>query len=160
VELELRTTEEGVRMFARPVREVERLYEDGRQWKDLSLPMGRNPVPGIEGELFHIRAAFRPGDAKKVGFVVCGVEVAYDVKEQRLTCLDKAAPLPLKDGVVRLELLVDRTSIEIFGNDGRIYMPMGVIPQDNNRSLQVFAEAAELHVDTLEVHPLRSAWQP
>jgi sucrose-6-phosphate hydrolase SacC (GH32 family) len=147
-------------MFARPVREIERLYEGGRQWKDLSLPMGRNPIPGVEGELLHIRAAFRPGDAKKVGFVIRGAEVAYDVKEQRLTCLDKAAPLPLMDGVVRLELLVDRTSIEVFGNDGCVYMPMGVIPQDNDKSLLIFAESTPLQVDTLEVHTLRSAWQP
>jgi len=159
VELTLRTTEEGVRMFARPAREIERLYEGGRQWKDLSLPMGKNPIPGVEGELLHIRAAFRPGGAKKVGFVVRGVEVAYDVNERRLTCLDKAAPLPLVEGVVLLELLVDRTSIEVFANDGRVYMPIGVIPPDGEKSLQIFAEAAPLHVDTLDVHVLRSAWQ-
>jgi len=159
VELTLRTTEEGVRMFARPVREIERLYEGGRQWKDLSLPMGKNPVPGIEGDLFHIRAAFRPGEAKRVGFVIRGVEVTYDVGERRLTCLDKAAPLPLVEGVVLLELLVDRTSIEVFANDGRVYMPIGVIPPDGEKSLRIFAEAAPLHIDSLDVHVLRSAWQ-
>ncbi len=159
VELTLRTTDGGVQVFAKPVREIERLYEGGRQWKDLSLPVGRNPIPGIEGELFHIRAAFRPGEAKRVGFVIRGVEVAYDVNEKRLTCLDKTAPLALADGVVRLELLVDRTSIEVFANDGRVYMPMGVIPPEGDKSLHIFAEAAPLHVDTLDVHILRSVWR-
>lgn len=159
VELTLRTTEEGVQLFAKPVREIERLYGGGRQWKDLSLPMGKNPVPGIEGELFHIRAAFRPGEAKRVGFVIRGVEVTYNANEKRLTCLDKTAPLAPVDGVVRLELLVDRTSIEVFANDGRVYMPMGVIPPDADKSLYIFAEAAPLHVDTLDVHILHSGWQ-
>jgi fructan beta-fructosidase len=159
VELSLRTTEEGVRMFARPAREIERLHEGGRQWKDLSLPMGKNPVPGIEGELFHICAAFKPGEARRVGFIIRGVEVTYDVSEKRLKCLDKTAPLAPIDGVVRLGLLVDRTSIEIFGNDGRVYMPMGVIPSDADKSLYIFAEGASLRVDTLDVHTLHSAWQ-
>ncbi|MBN1505364.1 MAG: DUF4980 domain-containing protein [Sedimentisphaerales bacterium] len=158
VELALRTTEEGVRLCARPVREIERLHDGGRQWQDLSLPMGKNPVPGVEGELFHVCATLRPGEARKVGVVVRGVEVAYDVAEQRLTCLDKTAPLPLADGLLRLELLVDRTSVEIFAADGRVYMPISVIPPDGDKSLQVSADAAPLHVDTLEVHPLRSVW--
>jgi len=37
------------------------------------------------------------------------------------------------DGKIHLELLVDRTSIEIFGNDGRVYMPIGVILADNSK---------------------------
>lgn len=159
VELGLRTTADGVRLTAKPVREIERLYDGGRQWKELNLPMGKNPVPGIEGELFHIRAAFKPGDAKKVGFVVRGVEVAWDAGKQQLTCIDKAAPLSPIDGTVTLELLVDRTSIEIFAGDGRAYMPMGIIPADNDKSLQIFAESAPLNVETLDVHLLRSAWQ-
>lgn len=40
---------------------------------------------------------------------------------------------------MRLRILVDRTTIEIFGNDGRMYMPVEVIPDDGNRSLEVFA---------------------
>ena len=159
VELGLRTTGEGVRMVARPVREIERLYAGGRQWKELNLPMGRNPVPGGEGELLRICAVLRPAGATRVGFVIRGVEVAYDANEQRLTCLDKAAPLTMTDGAVRLELLVDRTSIEIFGSDGQVYMPMGVIPPDDHESLQIFAEAAPLRVDSLEVHTLHSAWR-
>jgi len=87
------------------------------------------------------------------------VELTYDVNERRLTCLDKTAPLAPVEGVVRLELLVDRTSIEIFGSDGRVYMPMGVIPPDAEKSLHIFAEAGPLHVDTLDVHIPRSAWQ-
>jgi len=39
-------------------------------------------------------------------------------------------------------------------------MPMGVIPRDDDKSLQFFAEAGPLHVDTLDVRPLRSAWSP
>jgi len=159
VELTLRTTAEGVRMFARPVREIERLHERSRTWKDLTVPVGITPLPGVEGELFHVRAVFRPGGAGKVGLVVRGTEVVYNASEQQLSCLDKTAALSPVDGVVRLELLVDRTSIEVFGNDGRVYMPMGVIPPDNNQSLRILTEGGSAKFDALEIHHVRSVWR-
>ncbi len=158
VELTLRTTGEGVRMFARPVREIERLHERSRSWEDITVPMGRSPIPGVEGELFHIRATLRTDGVEKLGFAVRGTEVAYDVGEQRLGCLDKTAPVSPVEGVVRLELLVDRTSIEIFAGDGRVYMPMGAILPEDNRSLHILAQGGPVKVQSLEVHYLRSIW--
>ena len=60
---------------------------------------------------------------------------------------------------IRLELLVDRTSIEIFGNDGRIYMPMGVILADNSKSLEIFTKGGNTKVKFLEVYELCSVWR-
>ena len=83
----------------------------------------------------------------------------YNVKEQQLTCEDCQAPMKPQSGKIRLQILVDRTSMEIFGNDGRIYMPIGVIPPDENKSLEVFSKESSAKVDALEVYKLRSAWQ-
>jgi len=60
--------------------------------------------------------------------------------------------------LIRLELLVDRTSIEIFGNDGRVYMPMGVILADNPESLEIFSEGGNTRIRSLEVYELDSVW--
>ena len=64
-----------------------------------------------------------------------------------------------EDGKVRLRILVDRTTIEVFANDGRIYMPMSVFPPDDKQSLEAFTKGGETRVTTLEVHELRSAWR-
>ncbi len=63
------------------------------------------------------------------------------------------------DGTVRLEILVDRTSIEVFGNDGRVYMPVHAIPPDGARSLALFAKGGSAKLISLEVFELDSAWQ-
>jgi sucrose-6-phosphate hydrolase SacC (GH32 family) len=83
----------------------------------------------------------------------------YDVAAGKLSCLDKTASLSPVDGVIRLELLVDRTSIEIFANDGQVYMPMGVIHPEDNKSVRVLAEGGPVKVESLDVHLLKSAWQ-
>jgi sucrose-6-phosphate hydrolase SacC (GH32 family) len=90
---------------------------------------------------------------------VRGIPVTYDVEAGRLGCLDKTAPLGGDNGGIRLEMLVDRTSIEVFANGGRIYMPIGVIPPDEGEPLAMFAEAGAATIDSLEIYELRSAWE-
>jgi fructan beta-fructosidase len=159
VELTLRPTGEGIRMFARPVREIERLREKTCNWKDVEISSGSDPIGPVEGELMHIQATLRPAGAAKCGFTVRGMPVTFDVAAGRLSCLDKTASLSLIDGVIRLELLVDRTSIEIFANDGQVYMPMGVILPEDNKSVRVLAEGGPIKVESLDIHLLKSAWQ-
>ena len=63
-----------------------------------------------------------------------------------------------KAASIRLELLVDRTSIEIFANDGQVYMPMAVTRPQDNKSLRVVATGGPVKVQALEIHRLHSAW--
>ncbi len=159
VELTLRTTDEGVRMFSEPVKEIERLHGKKHAWKDKAIEEGDNPLEGITGDLFHIRAEFQVGGAKEVGFVIRGMPVVYNAKGGKLTCGKCRAPLRPKDGKVRLELLVDRISVEIYANDGRVYMPIGVIPPDGDETLSVFAKGGTAKATSLAVWTLKSAWR-
>jgi len=87
-----------------------------------------------------------------------GVRIVYDAKTRQLSCLDKTAPLSPKDGAIELDVLVDRTSIEVFANAGQLYMPMGVKFADENRSLRFFCEGAPIAVESLEVSEIASIW--
>ncbi|UCC99304.1 MAG: GH32 C-terminal domain-containing protein [Phycisphaerales bacterium] len=158
VTLRLQTTEKGPRMFAEPIREIEELHEQQWRWKNKVLVPGQNLFSQIQGELFHIRAQMRLEDARETGFVVRDVPVTYNTEKRELSCQGKAARLTPVDNKIRVELLVDRTSIEIFGNDGRVYMPMGVILADNSKSLEIFTKSGNVVLETLEVFELNSAW--
>ncbi|HPD16225.1 MAG TPA: glycoside hydrolase family 32 protein [Planctomycetota bacterium] len=159
VQLTLRTTDEGVRMFAEPVKEIELLHAKKHSWAGLALKEGENPLKGIEGDLFHIIAEIEPGDAAQVGVAIRGTPVVYDARGQQLNTKGCNAPLKPEGDRIRLEILVDRTSIEVFANRGRVYMPVGVIPPDEARSLEVFARGGTARLASLEVHELRSAWE-
>lgn len=159
VELTLHTTDEGIRMFAVPVREIELLHDKKHAWQGKAIRPGENLLKSITGDLFHIRAEFEPGDAEQVGFVIRGTPVMYDAKKAQLSCMKNKATLKPAGGKIRLELLVDRMSIEIYGNDGRVYMPMGVIPPDDNKSLEVFAKGGAARATKLTVWKLKSAWR-
>jgi sucrose-6-phosphate hydrolase SacC (GH32 family) len=158
VELTLHSTEEGMRMFAYPVEEIEKIHGKKHSWEDEVLETGENLLSGIQGELFDINAEFAVGDAAECGFVIHGVPVTYNAAKQRLSCRGEEAPLKPVDGKIRLRLLVDRVSIEIFANDGRVYMPMGVILADENKALEVFTKGDDVELTSLDVYELKSIW--
>ena len=159
VTLTLRTTEEGPRMFAQPVREIEKLHKKQWQWKNKTLKPGDNLLSGLSGELIHIQAELRVDEDRETGFVIRDIPVVYNVQKQELSCQGKTASLKPVEGRIRLELLADRTSIEIFGNDGRVYMPIGVILADNSKSLEIFTKGGNTEIKSLEICELNSAWK-
>ncbi|MCP4676198.1 MAG: hypothetical protein GY854_11960, partial [Deltaproteobacteria bacterium] len=56
-------------------------------------------------------------------------------------------------------MLLDRTSIEVFGNDGRVYIPLCILPRDDNRALSASCGNGEVKASFLRVHELKSAWE-
>lgn len=158
VELTLRTTGAGPRLAAVPVKELASLRLGSHPIAAGAIHPGENLLAGLEGELFDLVTELVPAAATEVGFNLRGVPVVYDVKRQELLCQGKKAALKLVDGKIRLRFLVDRTSIDIFGNDGLLYMPMGVIVPPDNRSLELFAKGEGSRVARLEVFDLGSAW--
>ena len=158
-ELTLRTTEEGVRLFAEPIKEIETLYVSTRKFENLPLTPGGTVLPGIAGDLFDLSAEFAVGvDAGEVGLKIRGVPVTFNSKTAQLICADRTAPLKPVAGKIKLRVLVDRVSIEIFANDGRIYMPMTANPPDAERSIAVFGAGDDAKLAALTVNTLKSAW--
>ncbi len=161
VELTLRTTEEGVRMFAEPVREIALLHAGAHTWKDVPLAEGRpGPLKEPVGEFLHVRAVIDPGQAKTVGLRLRSVPITWNAERKELACDRCKAPLPLgKDGKLYVEAIVDRLSVEVFGGHGRIYMPVRAIPPKQNRTVEAWAEGGRARLVSLEVWDLKSAWE-
>jgi len=158
VELKLHTTDEGLRMFAYPVKEIERIHGKKHAWTDVQLKPGQNILSNVGGELFDINAEFEIGRADEFGFMIRGVPVMYNVKKNELSCGRPKAILKPIDGKIRLRILVDRVSIEVFANDGRIYMPIRAIPEGDQKGLEIFTKGGSIKISLLKVHELKSIW--
>ncbi|MDF2441654.1 MAG: fructan beta-fructosidase, partial [Abditibacteriota bacterium] len=156
--LTLRSTSDGVRLCALPVREIQKLHANKQRWKSQALKPGDNLLSQIKGDGFDIRAQFLVGQATQIGFNVRGTEVLYDVAKQELSCGDRKAPLKLVDGNLQIQILVDRTSLEIFADNGLVYMPMGNVPKDDNKTLALFVRGGNAALKMMEVNTLKSAW--
>ena len=98
---------------------------------------------------------------------VQGHSVVYDAEAQTLSCLGKTAALRTIDGRVSLHLLIDRTSLELFGNQGEVSMSFCFLPASANHRLALKAAGGSVRggvhggvrIVSLLVHELRSAWE-
>lgn len=181
VELTLRTTAAGIRLFREPVREIELLYERKLEWRALDLKPGMNRravfvrygpswrermadahdnlIPDTRGDLFDIRAAVSPGEASGFGVRIHGEELHCDAAGT-IRFLDREVAAPTgPEGRVDLRLLVDRTSLELFANGGEVSASFCYLPGPRDCALEFYAEGGTVRFDELTVWELKSAWK-
>jgi len=157
VELTLRTTASGIRLFAEPVDEIHILY-DGT-WTRSDVKLGSEPHTfDVPGELLDIAATLALSSSSKIGLRVRGVEIVYDAAKKSITC-GATAPLEPIDGRIVIRVLVDRGSVEVFGNHGRVAIEHGVLVDTNQPAIDVFAHGGKAILSKLVVHTLKSTWK-
>lgn len=143
-ELTLRSTPRGPRLFKWPVKEIESLY----------LPATNKPLSEIRGDLFDISAEITAGSSKETTLTVRGFPITFHPEGPTgaLTAWDRRVSVVPVDGKVRLRVLVDRTSIEIFVNDGETVMSGYFKPRDEDRGI------ALTNSPEVTIRELKSAW--
>ena len=65
--------------------------------------------------------------------------------------------LDLTAGRLELEILVDRSSLEIFTGDGRVNMAFCFLPPMKDKSVAAFAEGGR-RTSAFDVWELKSSW--
>jgi sucrose-6-phosphate hydrolase SacC (GH32 family) len=126
IELTLRTTEDGLRIFTQPINEIKNIY--GKNWtfqeknveEDQQSILDENNFKG----LYDISVQFEIGSAKRFGLIINNIQITYEINEQNLNCQERYVSLKPVEGTIKFRILVDRTTLEIFANDGQVYMPI------------------------------------
>jgi sucrose-6-phosphate hydrolase SacC (GH32 family) len=149
---------DGLRLYRWPVKEISGLYAAEHNYKDLMVHVDNNPLHGLSGDLWDIEVDFEVRDALEFGLNVRGQEIRYSVKQGTVTCLGRTAPLAAENGHVRLRILVDRTTLEVFGNGGRVSLTSCFLPRRNDLGLGVYAVNGTVKVNSYHARALRSAW--
>lgn len=67
-------------------------------------------------------------------------------------------PLEPIEGKIELEILVDRSSIEIFANHGESGISTCFSPIQGEEEMILYTQGGELFVESLEAHTLKSVW--
>ena len=158
LELTLRTTPEGPRLASWPVHEIEQLRRNSRTFPAGDLKDGENVLSGVRAELFDLETAIEPGSANKIVLNLRGKQLVYDTKTRILTYANFHAPLPLVNGALRLRVLGDRLSFEIFGANGLVYFPIASVNDSADSLLKLTAEGGTSKIIFLKLHEMASAW--
>ncbi len=158
--LTLKTLAQGVRLTRLPIKELDALRIHTDSWKDQTLMPGENPLAALSGDLFDIEAEFELTGATEFGFKLRDSVVAYHVNERKLYNLGRSADLDPVGHRIKIRILLDWASLEVFGNDGEVTLTSNFQPQAGHNSLQAYAIGGNVKVISMDVHKLRGVWDP
>ncbi len=175
----LRNTPEGLRLAQAPIAGIEGLRGRRRTIAGRAVPAGQTRLAddGIEGLALEIIAEFEPGEAGSFGLKVrqgndeettIGVdrragEVFIDRGRSgsvgfspqfpgrhsaRRAIGDQAQP-------IRLHVLVDATSVEVFADGGQVALTDQIFPDPAGRGVSLFATGGAARLRSLDVWDLR-----
>lgn len=165
-ELRLRRGPAGLRLVQAPVREL-----DARRASKPAVVLDAGPLPPAADLALDVRRADAPGQAgvrltsaagEEVTIGVAGdpPEVFVDRTRSRATAFHEAypgrhaGPVRWRDGRVSLRILFDRTTLEVFANDGETVISDRVYPTRPFERLEVLAPREDV-VGGVRVFDLR-----
>lgn len=158
VELTLKTINDEVRLCRNPIDGIKQLRYDPYFLNDEAIQPGENLLADLKGDVFEIIAEIEPKQATSVGIGIRGERLVYTVSDKRLKFMGSDAPLPLPSGKMRLRIIVDRNSVEVYANHGEVTFTKLFYPDQSNLDLEVFSVDGPAIVNTMEIYRLQSIW--
>ena len=178
-ELSLRTIEGRPQLVAEPVQALETL-RTGQEvvLEDTAVPEGTTPVAGAEGTALDITVALDPAGARTsglkvldngeqytlIGYDAAAGQVVVDRSRSGLTEFSpdfpsrSTAPVsPDASGLVRLRIVVDAHSVEVFAADGSRVITDTVYPAPEATGVSLYAEGGQARIESLGLWHLAPA---
>jgi len=153
--LTLHKTDDGIRMFATPIKEIETLRAKTNKAKPQKLDANKPVDLPVGSDLLDIRLTVEVGTAGTIELNVPGGTVKYDVKAGKLN----DAEMKPVDGKITLQVLVDRALMEIVGNGGRVYISgAGPGRKVDAGKISVTATGGDAKLVQFEAYELKSIW--
>ncbi len=165
-ELALRKTSTGLFLTRQPAREIETLSLKSEQWqrKNLIPGINQNLIKQVKGDALRIQGKFNLKTCESFGFMLRtgkknpGTELLYNVRKQTLTILGQTVPLEPVDQTISLDILIDRTSVEVYANQGKVVISNILFAGETDKGHVLYNTGGELMVEELRITPLSPAW--
>jgi len=159
VELSLRDSKTGVRMVARPVRELDTA---GRAVRNLptSMPIpntGTTPIQ-LASSSTDVSWDFVFATQSIATIELRGVKITVDSAAKKISIGDVVVPIRGSSERVALRLLIDRGSLELFIGDGDAVISRALRPNADPDELSFFSQGT-VRIENLRAQDLDSASQ-
>jgi fructan beta-fructosidase len=176
--LELRTDPDGIRLNQRPIERLQTLRQTAVAFV-APLTEGTTVLPKFapKQNVYEIDAAFGTDFPNVFGIHLCvgngrKVAIRYDSRSQILTidrinsadvpipnfARETSAPVAPVNHRLRLHIYVDKSSVELFTNDGKEVFTLLTYAGDAQRGIETYAEHAGTVMD-FKAWTLKSIWR-
>ncbi|MBX4268309.1 GH32 C-terminal domain-containing protein [Clostridium estertheticum] len=180
-ELKLVNTEEGIRLTQQPIKEYKQLRKGVKNFENVTISQDKpNILSDLSGSKYEIVAEFKPDEkTTEFGFklrIGAGQEtiVKYNTKTQEVTIdRSKSGKAPsnskaflesysskvnkTKDGKIQLNIFVDSSSVELYGNNGEVCGSTQIFPNRSSEGIEVYSLGGKTKA-TIKYYPLSGIW--
>jgi len=178
-ELTLANSKNGLSLVSNPIKELTSLHS-GKTYKESNIKVkGSYNLKGISGRELDITMTIVPNKTGKSGINVLSgnkefTQIGYDANSGEIFLNRGTSSLSMatvellgtqkayvgKQKEVTLRIVVDRSSVEVFGLMGEVVITDVVFP-DNKKSegISLFSEDKEVTIKSLTINKLGSIWR-
>jgi sucrose-6-phosphate hydrolase SacC (GH32 family) len=124
-----------------------------------------NVLSKLKGDAFCIKMVVDLRNSDFLGLMIRankksnGTELGYNVQRQLISLAGHNKKYIPKNNRIELELLIDRSSIEVFIDGGEEVISASFTPEPNANRYELFTRGGEIIIESLEVYPLKSIWR-
>jgi fructan beta-fructosidase len=177
--LMLRRYTDGLRLVQRPIRELESLRREKLHIVNASVNDVNQKIreTRTNGEVYEFEAEFRPGPGDDIGFRLrrskdAETRVGFDAVHRELYVdrtrsgeVSFSKDFPGRHSArlehnesIKLHVFVDRSSVEVFANDGERVLSERIYPPPGSDGIELYSLGASGSVVSLTIWELNSAW--
>lgn len=177
-EVGLMNTTDGPRIYQQPVKEHEKLRKTHQEFQDIKISNEELSNEKLKGKAFELKAEFELDDAEYFGIKVRKgsdeeTVVGYDTDQLKMfidrelsgkTSFNSSftevqeVSLEPQNNRITMQILVDWSSVEVFGNEGQLSMTNQIFPSESSDQIEVFAEGGTVQLVSLDFWQLQSVW--
>ena len=160
-EFSLKTTRNGIRLFNQPIKEIELLHNKSFQLGEVSIADANTKLQKTKGDLFHIKMKVEILEGTSFQLHFRGNPILdYSMNHNLLNGSFYAGD---DSGLIKaFEVLIDRTSAEIYADEGGFTVVLALEAPKNDNGLEIYKHARykedPIKIHSLEVHELKSIW--
>ncbi len=178
-ELGLKRDSGNIYLTQQPISELKNLREESWSWKELKVSHKEDFLPQIRDSSLEVEIEAKPRGSRQFGIKFRKSDdketvVGYSTENRKLF-VDRSksgktdfsedflgrheAPLEPVNGKIRLHIFIDRSSIEVFGNDGKRVISNLIFPDREGEATEFFVNSGEVEVSSLQIYKLHSIWK-
>lgn len=158
VELTLKTINGQIKLCRNPIDGIKSLRYDSKNWNNITIAENENILSRVTGDVFEIITSIELGKNKEIIFEIRGEKAIYNCLEKQLYFMGSKSPIVPQNNAIKLRFIIDRNSIEIYGNEGEVTFTRLFYPDPDNMKLSLTCPDGTLFVKNLEVYKLESIW--
>ncbi len=152
-EMSLEKIGDELYLSAKPIKEIESLYAGGGELNEITLSEARKIETGASALDISFSMQYIHGE--KLVINIFGTDLACDMDKNEIRCKNVKIPLSINGDRVDLRILVDRCSLEIFADGGKIFAA-AVAFADYNLPFVTLSKNEKIAIDSFTWHRLKN----